>query len=326
MGCDVKHLSLYDLTGIQPYVFGASALQENLGGSFLVSQALEQWLPEATEGTGAERRWSGGGNAMVMAADSEQAKQVATLLSKTLHERAPGLHVACAHAEWDETRAGFQETRRELEKKLNNYKAGRWPPAAFDGAGVTAACSSAGEPAVVWEDDRWQGATAQARMDHARQARDDIQAIFQLEHYTAANGRPQRLTWTRDIDRLGRSRGEQSMIGVIHFDRQRDRGALPKNIFLGGASRPIGRGQAGRQANAASGTRLGTREPPRNYRPQPRRVFTTPRKRRAQAGSTALFSRAPDRLWGRRHHAGLRRPNRPGSGRRAAARLAPSHR
>ena len=218
MGGDVKYLSLYDLTGIQPYIFGSSALKENLGGSFLVNQALEQWLPEATEDAGAEFQWSGGGNAMVTATDLEQAKQVATLLSKTLHERAPGLHVVCAHEDWNETPAGFRGTRRELEKKLNSHKAGRWPPAAFDGAGVTAACSSTGEPAVNWEDDRWQGAAAQARMDHARQARDDIQAIFQLEHYMDANGQPHRLTWTRDIDRLGRSRGEQSMIGVIHFD------------------------------------------------------------------------------------------------------------
>jgi hypothetical protein len=213
VGGDVKCLSLYDLTGIQPYIFGSKALQENLGGSFLVDQALDRWLPEATDEAGAEFQWSGGGNAMVAASGPDQAREVATRLSVKLHERAPGLHLACAHADWDETTTAFGKTRRELEKKLNDYKAGRWPPAAFDGAGVTAACASTGEPAVAWEDDRWQGAASQARLHYAAQAQDHIQDIFPLDRNPGV-----KLTWTKDIDRLGRSRGEQSMIGVIHFD------------------------------------------------------------------------------------------------------------
>lgn len=196
----MKHLSLYDLTGIQPYIFGSNLLRENLGASFLVKQA-------------------------------------------------PGLHVACAHEEWDETADGFQQTRHNLEEKLNHFKAGRWPEATFDGAGVTAACTSTGEPAVAWADDRWQGAAATVRLDNADKAQNDLQKLFEPKSYTDTTGKLHRLVWTRQIDKIGRSRGEQSMIGVIHFDgngmgqRFRKTNSLPDLCDLSKAVK-----QAGTQA------------------------------------------------------------------------------
>lgn len=217
----MKYLSLYDLTGIQPYVFGSNALKENVGGSFLVNQALERWLPEAAEETRAELQWSGGGNGMVMASGPDQAREVAKLLSAKLHAEAPGLNVACAHAAWDEMPEGFGKVREVLQRELNDHKAGRWPPAAFDGAGVTAACSTTGEPAVDRQDDRWLGPAALARLDSSDAAQEDIQNLFRLDCYRDLKGESQRLVWTTDIDKLGRSKGEQSMIGVIHFDGNR---------------------------------------------------------------------------------------------------------
>ena len=222
MGCDVKYLSLYDLTGIQRYVFGASVLQENLGGSFLVSQALEQWLREATEGTGAKRRWSGGGNAMVTATDwSRPSKWLPCSVGQLL----TSVPLVCT---WlVPTRNGMK--RLPASKK----RAGSWNRSSImirPGAGHPRLSTGPGSlrRAAPPESQQWSGRTNSseqqapgADVDHAREARDDIQAIFQLEHYTDANGRQQRLIWTRDIDRLGRSRGEQSMIGVIHFDGNR---------------------------------------------------------------------------------------------------------
>ncbi|MGH8606742.1 MAG: hypothetical protein ACREX9_04790, partial [Gammaproteobacteria bacterium] len=212
----MKYLSLYDLTGIQSYIFGSNALKENLGGSFLVNQALERWLPAAAEEARAEFLWSGGGNGMVMARGADQAREVARLLSGMLHDQAPGLHVACSHAEWDESLEGFRTAREVLERQLSNHKAGRWPPAAFDGAGVTAACSTTGEPAVDSKYDRWLGPAALARLDSSDAAEEDIQNLFRLDCYRDPKDESRRLAWTTDIDKLGRSKGEQSMIGVIH--------------------------------------------------------------------------------------------------------------
>ncbi len=214
----MKCLSLYDLTGIQSYIFGSNALKENLGGSFLVNQALDRWLPEASEKAGAEFQWAGGGNGMVVASGPDQAHAVARRFSIKLHEQSPGLHVACAHAKWDETPAGFDTARKALQKNLQDHKAGRWPPAAFDGAGVTAACSSTGEPAVARENERWLGPAALARIQSSELANIHIQGTFEIERYVDAKGESRPLVWTSVIDKLGRSKGEQSMIGVIHFD------------------------------------------------------------------------------------------------------------
>lgn len=206
----MSYISLYDLTGIQPYIFGSNILQENLGGSYLVKQALEEWLPIISNKMGAELKWSGGGNAMVMTTGPDQAKQVATELSRRLHQTAPGLYVACAHRPWDGSDADFQEQRKILLRELNANKAGRWPPAAFDGAGITAACTSTGEPAIEQDSDKkWLGPATQARLDHVDQAMEALQKIYSL---------PDDLVWTNQFDQLGRSRGEQSMLGVIHFD------------------------------------------------------------------------------------------------------------
>lgn len=207
----MSYLSLYDLTGIQPYIFGSNTLQENLGGSYLVKQALDEWLKGIVSKMGAQWQWSGGGNAMVTTAGLDQAKQVATELSRRLHQTAPGLYVACAHRPWDGSDADFKEQRRVLQRQLHAYKAGRWPSAAFDGAGFTAACASTGEPAIKWDkkDEKWLGPAAKVRLDYGKKAAEDLQEICPL---------PDDLVWTNQFDELGRSHGEQSMLGVIHFD------------------------------------------------------------------------------------------------------------
>ena len=207
----MSYLSLYDLTGIQPYIFGSNILQENLGGSYLVKQALDEWLQIISKKIGAKWQWSGGGNAMVTTAGPDQAKQVATELSRRLHQTAPGLYVACAHESWDGSDDDFKVQREALYRQLHAYKAGRWSPAAFDGAGFTAACASTGEPAIKWDkkDEKWLGSAAKARLNYGKKAAEDLQKIYPL---------PDDLVWTNQFDQLGRSHGEQSMLGVIHFD------------------------------------------------------------------------------------------------------------
>jgi hypothetical protein len=209
-------LSLYDLTGIQPYIFGSNVLRENLGGSYLVGLALDRWLEEAAEPVGAELLWSGGGNAMVLSSDIECARQVATELSARLHGSAPGLEVICAHIDWDGSDRDLVDRREQLLAQVQATKAGRWPAASFDGAGPTEYCAQTTEPAVgrqsngpLEEGGRWLGPTAMARLDNADPARQRLQGLFPL---------PDDLTWTAELDRLGRSRGSQSRLGVIHFD------------------------------------------------------------------------------------------------------------
>jgi hypothetical protein len=237
-------LSLYDLTGIQPYIFGSNVLRENLGGSFLVDSALEEWLPEAARANGADRLWSGGGNAMVQSSDLERARQVGTGLSRRLHESAPGLEVICAHVEWDGGDEDFTRCREQLLARVQAVKVGRWPSATFGGAGLTEYCAQSSEPAIDWESKgpleeggRWLGPAPLARLRAADQAQNRLQRLFEL-----GAG----LTWTTELNRLGRSRGSQSQLGVIHFDgngmgrRFREMQTLDQQIALSDAVKVAG--------------------------------------------------------------------------------------
>lgn len=210
-------LSLYDVTGIQRYVYCSNVLRENLGGSWLVSQALGPWLLDAsTAEAGANVRWAGGGNAMVESPDVSTAKRVAQRLAQRLAQSAPGLDVACVHVDPGAAEP-FPLLRQRAYEQLARAKAGRWPQVAFDGAGVTAACRSTGEPAIVRTDDGWFGPAAERRLASADSAEEALRNLFPLSPLRR-DGRELPLRWTSEIDKLGATRGERSMVGVIHVD------------------------------------------------------------------------------------------------------------
>ena len=37
-------VTVLDTTGIQPYIFGSNRLRENIGASYLVSEATDDWV------------------------------------------------------------------------------------------------------------------------------------------------------------------------------------------------------------------------------------------------------------------------------------------
>lgn len=207
-------LSLYDVTGIQPYIFGSNRLKEILGASLLVHRALDGELKDALAGDG-ELLWSGGGNAVVKASSMEKARGIATRLSKALLERAPGLGLICHHEVWDGADATYGEAHRKAHETLAVRKDARWPEAHFDGAGVTALCAASGEPVTEWRKDqddapgRWLSPSILAKLDAAEDANQRLQEFYAL---------PQDYDYTTETNELGRTYGERSYVGVIHVD------------------------------------------------------------------------------------------------------------
>lgn len=203
-------VSLYDTASIQPYIFGSNKLKENLGASQLVHVALDDWLSDAASKCGATRDWSGGGNAVVVSNDEGTARRVATALSRRLHEEAPGLSVVCAHEPWDGAEATFRDAFAGAQRQVAERKDGRWSEVVFDGAGVTAWCRSTGAPAVERDSEgSWVGAEAAGKLAAEAEARARLEALHPL---------PKGYRYTATFDELGRTRGERSMVGVLHFD------------------------------------------------------------------------------------------------------------
>ena len=205
----MRTLSQYDLTGIQPFLFGARRLRANLGASWIVHTALavDGWLGEAAGGAGSTVLWSGGGNAVVDSPDEATARQVATTLALRMVVEAPGLGVVCAHRTW----AGdYPMTARALRDDLEVAKATRPGGALFDGGGVCEPCRDTAEAALARDGEGSPvGASIYAREGARHHAEDRLKRAFVL---------PTGLVWSDDIDELGRTTGEESALGVIHLD------------------------------------------------------------------------------------------------------------
>lgn len=242
-------VTVIDTTGIQDYVFSSNRLRENIGASYLVSQATKEWAEKAlldlakelnqkvhipkrnslheihigNEDVAAEIVYAGGGNTVLLFTSCEYAKRFTQILTKRVLQDAPGLNIVVAHNKEFEFRKGeFKKTLNQLlEKDLPKNKRERVASVPLLGLGVTAACRSTQLPAVN---------TSEKYIDADE---DDIYLISKeteakLKAVPQAN---QRLiekfagTFNSDIydfpyrtDYLGRSEGESSYVAIVHAD------------------------------------------------------------------------------------------------------------
>lgn len=243
-------LSVIDVSGIQGYIFGSNRLRDNIGASHLVGRVTTDWLeaalpqPHNFDGARigsatldsdptlqAEVVYSGGGNMVLLVRGRNEdaalatAKQIVAQLSRTLLACAPGLEIVVAHRVFDpanDSIGGQGGVYDQLFRQLDAAK--RRAPASnpLGGLGVTRQCASTGLPAVErfdyaprTRDDRPDiqplSAPARARVDFAT-----IQDSERAMRETLAI--PEEWRIPRDLDELGRSRGEESYIAVVHAD------------------------------------------------------------------------------------------------------------
>ncbi|GAB1537931.1 hypothetical protein NUACC21_05860 [Scytonema sp. NUACC21] len=175
-------ITVVDTTGIQEYVFSSNRLSENIGASYLVSQATKEWVEEAlqdlekelkhkeevkykvhipnckslhevhigNEDVAAEIIYTGGGNAVLLFASFQYAERLTQILSKRVLNDAPGLNIVVAHYHDFEFGQGNLKAKINslLEKELAKKKRERILSVPLLGLGVTATCQSTQLPAV----------------------------------------------------------------------------------------------------------------------------------------------------------------------------------
>ena len=201
-------LTLYDLTGIQNYIFSSNKLADIVGASYLVQSAIEDLLFAAVAGLeGADVVWWGGGNALVRTVDGHQAREVAQRWSAQLFAVSPGLNGVCVHAE---PKAGedYVDLRARMRAALFIKKGAYLPVEPWDGRGVVAPCAVTGWPAVAFQKEP-VSASVKARRGAVAAATQRMTDMYPL-----TKGR----IYTNQLDRLGRSEGERSLIAVVHID------------------------------------------------------------------------------------------------------------
>lgn len=238
-------VTVLDTTGIQPYIFGSNRLRENIGASYLVSEATDDWVrnaldtlkakikqkiyafdpekqPEAKpyiedNELAAELVYAGGGNTLLLFSDKQYAVQFTQILSKRILEEAPGINLVAVHEEFDWDNQSLYDVVQNLMKNdLDAKKRSRIPSAPLLGLGVTATCRSTQLVAVKmsepFEDDQpfLISTEIDAKLKVVHQANDNLQKMFatSLGSYE----------FPLRIDYMGRSEGDSSYVAVIHAD------------------------------------------------------------------------------------------------------------
>ncbi len=214
-------ITLFDALEIQSYLFSSNRLKDNIGASWLVQEALEKWPRQALNNAGLSEEHlmvSGGGNSMFFFDSLEQARNMACRYSQLLHERAPGLQVACHHHEVSMNNSA--EFCKELEKAyagLHRKKASRLPGQPLLGMGVTQLCETGNqEPATEVDTEkgsktRLLGPAALAKIKGGEKAKTELAELYKEQIKSGC-------VFPSELDDLGRSLGEKSYIGVVHMD------------------------------------------------------------------------------------------------------------
>lgn len=233
MGC----LTVFDVSGIQNYLFKSSKLKENLGASRLVTDLLKKMLPdsiaticdslklvsitdweEATEfliakpdNIGAEIVYIGGGNAMVAFLNKKIAIEVTKKLSLKIIEKAPGLEFSAAHLETDFM--DFENDRKKLlGEKLFIAKNSTIRSSGLLGISITRQCPQTGLPASKPDPDnneKNKNYISREIYTKRKAAENDlfVDLIENKELYQ----------FPLNLEKLGQITGE-SHIAVIHID------------------------------------------------------------------------------------------------------------
>lgn len=242
-------VTVLDTTGIQDYVFGSNRLRENIGASYLVSQATREWAEEALQNLGkelnqkihipkrnslheihignqgvvAEMVYAGGGNTVLLFTDFKYAERFTEILTKRVLQDAPGLNIVVAHnKEFEFKKREFKKTLNELlEKDLAKKKRERVASAPLLGLAVTATCQSTQLPAVNTsqkyidadeEDIYLISRESEAKLKAVPKANQRLIENFAGTFNSSSYDFPYR------TDYLGRSEGESSYVAIVHAD------------------------------------------------------------------------------------------------------------
>ncbi|MGQ9482640.1 Cas10/Cmr2 second palm domain-containing protein [Chloroflexus sp.] len=228
-------LTAIDTTQIQGYIFGSNRLQENIGGSELVELATHQWVYEALPAahnvvnvtTGkldnnrtidtldAEVIYAGGGNTVILFKTMDLARAFTGRWTRRVLREAPGLEVVVAHRLFDwQTDSLADVTDMLLRVDLARKKQQRTPSLPLLGLGVTKPCVSTGLVAA----DIVDGKPVAREIGAKHRAGDRSH-----ERLTTYFPGMLRKGWEipRDFDELGRIKGEESYIAVVHADGNR---------------------------------------------------------------------------------------------------------
>lgn len=136
-----KVIAMYDVRGIQKYIYRTQKVKDAMGASALVENIIERALEQAVKGYDAEIKWYddetgvltfaekdiavqvlfiGGGNAYVLFQNEDICRRINQCMSKYVLEETYSLQLAAAYVSKSDN---YSEDYKRLHKKMNDVKA-----------------------------------------------------------------------------------------------------------------------------------------------------------------------------------------------------------
>jgi hypothetical protein len=205
-------LTAVDLVRIQQYVFSSNRLRDVLAASYVVEQALDsQGGLRPNQGSVI---LAGGGNALLRFDSLDLARKWTRDFTRRLQELAPGIEAAIAHQTFEP--GGLAQAWWLLHADLARRKLDRRPSIPQAGLTVTATCTVTGLPATAVNEEGQPVSNRVQVLGSAIQDSTQRWAGFlpkELEHAPGWSA-----AFPVELDQLGRTPGETSLIGVVHVD------------------------------------------------------------------------------------------------------------
>lgn len=182
----------------------------------------------------AEVVYAGGGNTLIIFRAYEDALRFTRRLTQRLLKDAPGMALTVQHVQefkWQSEK--LSKKRGELLKALAKHKQSRHPSTPILGLGVTAVCESTGLPAARTNEGEVQVKDKSILLkwgdEEPRIISREILAKLtwrdfaqrRLKHFVGKSWRGDDFDFPSDIDTLGRVKGEESYVAVVHADGNR---------------------------------------------------------------------------------------------------------
>lgn len=202
-------LTAIDVLGVQRFVFSSNRLRDVVTGSYLVhwSTSEEGALEELSS---TNILLAGGGNAIVEFDSMEGARFFTARYTRLLHDEAPGLEVVVVHKEFKVGR--LAQALQEIQIELARAKTERFPSTPLLGLSVTASCGETGLPASGLDPNDPTMPLSKEILKRRQKAK---QANRHWDDYLKEF---KEFAFPMELDHLGRTIGDTSLIGVVHVD------------------------------------------------------------------------------------------------------------
>ncbi|WP_448382317.1 hypothetical protein [Desulfosoma sp.] len=205
-------LTAIDVLGVQRFVFSTNRVQDMVTGSFLVHWSTSHERTGALSGLVSRNAilLAGGGNAIVEFDSFDQARSFTAHYTRRLHDQAPGLEVVVVHRPFE--KGHLAQALQQIQIDLAREKTERTPSAPLLGLSVTASCVETGLPAAGFDPAEPTRPLSQGVLKRRRRKE------AANEHWKIYLKDSDPFAFPLELDDLGRTMGETSLIGVVHID------------------------------------------------------------------------------------------------------------